>query len=77
MATYTATPSSTAHIVLVDGTTMVFPVSASPSVAPHLVKDMKNTGYLTLWNDRDTMCIRADQIKLFSMSEDPNQPTEK
>ena len=60
---------SIAEIVFMDGTKHEFMVKASPSVVPHLVKEMKNTGYLTLWNDHDTLCIRADQIKHFAMRE--------
>jgi hypothetical protein len=60
---------SIAEIVFMDGTKHEFMVKASPSVVPHLVKEMKATGYLTLWNDSDTLCIRADQIKHFSMRE--------
>lgn len=60
---------SIAEIVFMDGTKHEFMVKASPSVVPHLVKEMKNTGYLTLWNDSDTLCIRADQVKHFSMRE--------
>jgi hypothetical protein len=60
---------SIANIVFMDGTAHEFMVKASPSVVPHLVKEMKNTGYLTLWNDHDTLCIRADQVKHFSMRE--------
>lgn len=60
---------SIANIVFMDGTAHEFMVKASPSVVPHLVKEMKNTGYLTLWNDHDTLCIRADQVKHFAMRE--------
>ena len=60
---------SIANIVFMDGTKHEFMVKASPSVVPHLVKEMKNTGYLTLWNDHDTLCIRADQVKHFAMRE--------
>lgn len=60
---------SIAEIVFMDGTKHEFMVKASPSVVPHLVKEMKATGYLTLWNDHDTLCIRADQVKHFSMRE--------
>ena len=60
---------SIAEIVFMDGTKHEFMVKASPSVVPHLVKEMKNTGFLTLWNDTDTLCIRADQVKHFSMRE--------
>lgn len=58
---------SVAHIVFIDGTTTEFMVKASPGVVPHLTKEMNTTGYLTLWNDTDTLCIRAEQIKHFSM----------
>jgi hypothetical protein len=66
----TKAPSySIAEIVFMDGTKHEFMVRASPSVVSHLVKEMKNTGYLTLWNDSDTLCVRADQVKHFSMRE--------
>lgn len=58
---------SIAEITFMDGTKHEFMVKASPSVVPHLTKEMSNTGFLTLWNDTDTMCIRADQVKHFSM----------
>ena len=64
---------SIAQITFMDGTTQDFMVKASPSVVPHLVKEMKATGYLTLWNDSDTLCIRADQVKHFGMREVTNQ----
>jgi hypothetical protein len=68
---------SIAEIVFMDGTKHEFMVKASPSLVPHLVKEMKNTGYMTLWNDHDTLCIRADQIKHFAMREITNQPTKE
>ena len=64
---------SIAHITFLDGTTTEFMVKASPSVVPHLVKEMKASGFLTLWNDSDTLCIRADLIKHFGMREVTNQ----
>lgn len=60
---------SIAQIVFTDGTTSEFMVKASPSVVPHLAKEMKSTGYLTLWNDTDTICINADQLKHFTLRE--------
>lgn len=63
------TTYSIAQIVFNDGTTTEFMVKASPSVVPNLTKEMKATGFLTLWNDVDTLCIRADNIKHFSMRE--------
>ena len=60
---------SLAELVFLDGTKHEFMVSAGPTVVPHLVKEMKNTGYLTLWNDTDTFCVRADIIKHFALRE--------
>jgi hypothetical protein len=60
---------SIAQIVFTDGTRSEFMVKASPSVVPHLAKEMKSTGYLTLWNDTDTICINADQLKHFTLRE--------
>lgn len=64
---------SITEIVFIDGTKHEFMVKASPSVVPHLAKEMHNTGYLTLWNDVDTLCVRADQIKHFAMREVTNK----
>ena len=60
---------SVASIVFTDGTETEFMVKAAPSVIPSLTKEMQSSGFLTLWNDTDTLCIRADQIKHFSMRE--------
>jgi len=68
---------SIAQITFLDGTTTEFMVKASPSVVPHLTKEMSNTGFLTLWNDNDTMCIRADQVKHFAMRQVTNEGTNK
>lgn len=60
---------SLAQITFLDGTVQEFMVKAAPSVTPHLVKEMKASGFLTLWNDTDTLCIRADIVRHFSMRE--------
>lgn len=54
---------SIAEITFKDGSRTEFMVKASPSVVPHLTKEMKNTGYLTLWNDTDTLSIAASEVK--------------
>lgn len=76
----TAQPRDTysmANIEFIDGTTKEFMVKASPSVVSHLLNNMKSSEFLILWNDTATLCIRADQVKHFSMQELTNQPTEK
>ena len=66
---------SMAHIVFMDGTNTEVMVKASPSVAHNLVKDIGAHGYLVLWNDSDTLCVRAETIKHFSMREVTNGVT--
>lgn len=58
---------SIAEITFKDGSRTEFMVKASPSVVPHLLKEMKNTGHLTLWNDTDTMSIAASEVKHFCL----------
>lgn len=58
---------SLAEIILMDGSKIEFMAKASPSVVPYLTRDMKNNGYLIMWNDTDTICIPASNVKHFSM----------
>ena len=63
---------SIAEITFKDGSRTEFMVKASPSVVPHLLKEMKNTGHLTLWNDTDTMSIAASEVKHFCLRQITN-----
>lgn len=58
---------SMAEIQLTDGTSQTFMMKASTTIIKHLLKEMRETGYLTMWNDTDVLCIRADQVKQFSL----------
>jgi hypothetical protein len=58
---------SVTEVTMMDGTTHSFMTKASPNLAGHLAKEMGATGFLTLWNDTDCMCIQASQVKMFSM----------
>lgn len=65
-----ATPApdySMAEIQLTDGTTQTFMMKASTNIVKHLLKEMHGSGYLTMWNDTDVLCIRADQVKQFTL----------
>lgn len=65
-----ATPApdySMAEIQLTDGTTQTFMMKASTSIIKHLLKEMQTSGHLTMWNDTDVLCIRADQVKQFTL----------
>jgi hypothetical protein len=58
---------SMAEIILMDGTSQTFMMRASPNIVQHLTKEMKEKGFLTMWNDTDVLCIRADQVKQFAL----------
>jgi hypothetical protein len=58
---------SMAEIQMTDGTSQTFMMKASPNIVNHLIKEMRDKGYLTMWNDTDVLCIRADQVKQFAL----------
>ena len=63
-----AAPSySMAEIQLTDGTSQTFMMKASTTIIKHLLKEMRETGYLTMWNDTDVLCIRASDVKQFAL----------
>lgn len=65
-----ATPQvsySMAEIHLTDGSSQTFMIKASPNIVKHLLKEMRDTGYLTMWNDTDVLSVRADQVKQFAL----------
>ena len=58
---------SMAEIQMMDGTSQTFMMRASTNIVQHLTKEMKEKGFLTMWNDTDVLCIRADQVKQFAL----------
>ena len=58
---------SMAEIQLTDGTSQTFMMKASTTIIKHLLKEMRETGYLTMWNDTDVLCIRASDVKQFAL----------
>jgi hypothetical protein len=58
---------SMAEIQLTDGTSQTFMLKASTTIVQHLIKEMRDKGFLTMWNDSDVLSIRADQVKQFSL----------
>lgn len=60
---------SVVELTLVDGTELDFEITASPVVVHKSVQDIKHTGFLTLWNDTDTMCVPAAQLKYLTVRE--------
>lgn len=61
-------PRSKIFIELVDDDPIEFYMDASPSTTPHLLEGMKKTGFLTVWNDDETLCIRAERVKEFCIT---------
>ena len=59
---------SMAHIEFIDGTKRDFKVKAAPTVVSTIARDMTQTGYLTLWNDEETLCVMASQVRSFCLS---------
>jgi hypothetical protein len=58
---------SMAEIQMTDGTSQTFMMRASTNIVQHLIKEMRDKGFLTMWNDTDVLCIRADQVKQFAL----------
>ena len=58
---------SMAEIQLMDGSSQTFMIKASTNIVSHLIKEMREKGYLTMWNDTDVLSIRADQVKQFTL----------
>ena len=58
---------SMAEIQLMDGSSQTFMIKASTNIVNHLIKEMRDKGYLTMWNDTDVLTIRADQVRQFTL----------
>lgn len=58
---------SMAEIQLMDGSSQTFMIKASTNIVSHLIKEMREKGYLTMWNDTDVLSIRADQVRQFTL----------
>lgn len=58
---------SLAMIQLERGEMVSFMVKAAPTLAAHIIKVMKEQGFLHLFNDTETLVIRADKVVAFTM----------
>jgi len=56
-----------ATITFKDGTSQDFEVTASPAVMSNLLSAANKTGYLTLWNDTDTLSVNTAEIRKFAL----------
>lgn len=53
---------SLAEVQLTGGRMVALTITASPSLGSHLTKNMKETGYLHLFNDSEALMIRAEDV---------------
>ena len=53
---------SLAEVQLTGGRMIGMTISAGPTIGKHLIETMKNTGYLHLFNESETLMIRSDEV---------------
>lgn len=53
---------SLAQVQLSDGSMVGMTITASPSLGSHLSKMMAETGFLYLYNDTESLIIKADRV---------------
>jgi len=53
---------SLAQVQLTDGTMIGMTITASPTLGAHLAKTMAETGYLNIYNDTESLIIKADRV---------------
>jgi hypothetical protein len=53
---------SLAEVQLVGGEMIGMMITATPSLGGHLTKSMASEGYLNLFNDSETLIIKADRV---------------
>lgn len=67
-----AAPAQTIHslaeVQLTGGNMIGMVVSASTAIGGHLTKSMKETGFLYLYNDSESLLIRAEEVVAIKMT---------
>ena len=53
---------SLAEVQLTNGEVFAMMITAEPTLGPHLTKEMASTGYLYLYNDTESLIVKADRI---------------
>lgn len=53
---------SLAQVQLTDGSVIGMTITASPTLGAHLTKEMGSTGYLYLYNETESLMIKADRM---------------
>lgn len=53
---------SLAQVQLTDGNVIGMTITANPTIGAHLTKEMGSTGYLYLYNEAESLMIKADRV---------------
>ena len=53
---------SIAEVQLTNGEMVGMMISASPTLGAHLTKEMSNTGFLYIYNETESLIIKADLV---------------
>ena len=56
-------------VQLVGGDIVALNITASPRLSTHLIREMKETGFLNVFNDTESLSIRADRIVAISLQQ--------
>jgi hypothetical protein len=53
---------SLAQVQLTDGSVVGMTITANPTIGSHLTKEMANTGFLYIYNESESLIIKADRV---------------
>lgn len=53
---------SLAQVQLTDGSVVGMTITANPTIGSHLAKEMASTGFLYIYNETESMMIKADRV---------------
>lgn len=53
---------SLAQVQLTDASVVSMTIIANPTIGAHLTKEMASTGFLYLYNETESLLIRADRV---------------
>lgn len=53
---------SLAQVQLKDGSVIGMTITANPTIGAHLTKEMASTGFLYIYNETESLMIKADRV---------------
>jgi hypothetical protein len=63
-----ATVYSLAEVQLVSGDMVGMTITASPTISKYLMEAMQGTGFLHLYNDEETLMLRAADVRAIKLT---------